>query len=136
MLSNIAAPVLSSSPHEGVIGRVAVRPGRSDALVRLDELLWVPGSLRILNADNVPLRGVYPGSVRDGLALIGQGSAAALMGTLRPGIRAVDVDLDDPLCVACSRRGSGLGSGAWLRHAGPAVGQGRPRARADRGPGS
>ena len=97
MLSNIAAPVLSSSPHEGVIGRVAVRPGRSDALVRLDELLWVPGSLRILNADNVPLRGVYPGSVRDGLALIGQGSAAALMGTLRPGIRAVDVDLDDPL---------------------------------------
>lgn len=65
--------------------------------MRLDELLWVPGSLRILNADNVPLRGVYPGSVRDGLALIGQGSAAALMGTLRPGIRVVDVDLDDPL---------------------------------------
>lgn len=99
MRSNIAPSVLSSSPHEGVAGRVAGHMGRSAALERLDELVWVPGSLRLLDAANIQLPGVYPGTVRDGLALVGHGAAAAVMGTLRPGIRAVDVDLDDPLAT-------------------------------------
>ena len=97
MLPTLAGIEPWSSPHGAAVGRVTDRRGWSDALARLDELLWVSGSLRVLDAGNAQLRAVYPGSVRDGLALIGQGSAAALMGTLRPGIRAVDVDLDEPL---------------------------------------
>ena len=94
----------SSSTPQVRRPRRVVDTDSAQLLERLDDLLWVPGTLRVLDEHNVPLRGVYPGSVSHGLALIGQGPAAALMGTLRPGIRAVDVDLDDPLASQARNR--------------------------------
>lgn len=79
-----------------------------DALVRdlgaLDELLFEPGAFFVVDDANERLPGVYPGSAAAGLALIGRGAAeqtavtaaAAVVGRLRSGVRAVDIDLPEP----------------------------------------
>lgn len=58
----------------------------------VDELLFTGGWFA-LDAANMRVAGVRPSSLGAGLALLGQGRVATVVGRLRPGVVAVDVDL-------------------------------------------
>lgn len=58
----------------------------------VDELLFTSGWFA-LDAQNMRVAGVRPASLAQGLSLIGQGRVATIVGRLRPGVVAVDVDL-------------------------------------------
>lgn len=58
----------------------------------VDELLFTSDWFA-LDAQNMRVSGVRPSSLTQGLSLIGQGRVATIVGRLRPGVVAVDVDL-------------------------------------------
>ncbi|WP_263119329.1 hypothetical protein [Cellulomonas sp. RIT-PI-Y] len=80
---------------------------------QLDDLLFLPRGWFAIDRRNTRVRGVNPPTLTAGLALIGQGRVASIVGTLRPEARAVDIDLGGELGATaiasvadwCARRG-------------------------------
>lgn len=72
-----------------------VTPTRAMALLALDEHLFnpSPASWLAIDAGNQRVKGVALPSLEAGLELVGRGRVAALVGHLRDGVGAVDVDL-------------------------------------------
>lgn len=79
----------------------------------LDAALFMPHGWFAIDAANVRVPGVTPGSLDDALRLVGRGRVATVVGRLRPEVVAVDVDLAGDLGLIarehltdwCSRRG-------------------------------
>ena len=76
-------------PRHSSRRRVAV----AASLLDLDELMFAPSGWFVIGADNQPVKGVRIGSLEAGLALLGEGTVATVVGRLRPDVRVVDVDL-------------------------------------------
>lgn len=55
--------------------------------------MFAPSGWFVIGADNQPVKGVRIGSLEAGLALLGEGTVATVVGRLRPDVRVVDVDL-------------------------------------------
>ncbi len=102
----------------------------ADAVSRrlLDELLFCSTSWFAIDAANTRVRGVCPGGLQAGLALVGRGAVASIVGRLRSGVVGLDVDaaggLGDLAAEAVAdwcdhrglwhiRRASGGGRGRW-----------------------
>lgn len=124
MVPTLAPESSVSSPPVGG------RPDRrvASALV-IDSLLFDPaGRWFCIDEHNVALPGAFP-DLQAGLARVRAGVAAAVVGTLRTGVRVVDVDVDDERAdliastiaswalqrgLWCMRRASG--GGEWREH--------------------
>lgn len=72
--------------------RVATRSGVSEEWQPVDELLFDDGWFA-LDVDNARVSGVRPSSLTAGLAMVGRGRVATVVGRLRPDVVGVDVDL-------------------------------------------
>jgi hypothetical protein len=67
----------------------------------------------VIGSDNQPVKGVRVASLEAGLALVGEGAVATVVGRLRPQVRVVDVDLEgerghaaaEQLANWCRRKG-------------------------------
>lgn len=57
------------------------------------DLLLFDGGWFVLDADNQRVAGVRPATLSKGLAMLGSGRVATVVGRLRPGVVAVDIDL-------------------------------------------
>lgn len=68
------------------------RAGVPVTWLRVDELLF-DGDWFALDSGNQRVPGVRPGSLAKGLAMVGRGRVATIVGRLRPGVVAVDIDL-------------------------------------------
>lgn len=55
--------------------------------------MFLPSGWFVIGADNQQVKGVRIGSLEAGLALLGEGKVATVVGRLRPDVRVVDVDL-------------------------------------------
>ena len=75
--------------------RVETRLGVSEQWRLVDELLFATDAKAwfVLDATNARVSGVRPGSLSAGLAMVGRGRVATVVGRLRPGVVGVDVDL-------------------------------------------
>lgn len=85
----------------------------SQAVRALDAALFEPRGWFAIDADNVRVAGVTPGTLDEALRLVGRGQVATIVGRLRPEVIAVDVDLagdlgliaTDQLTDWCTRHG-------------------------------
>lgn len=75
--------------------RTASRPGVSEQWRPVDEMLFnaAAGGWFALDEGNQRVAGVRPVSLDKGLAMVGRARVATVVGKLRPGVIAVDVDL-------------------------------------------
>lgn len=86
--------MLSTITDETVAGeRLNGRPGVSDALTSLDGHLFQADSWRALSRTNTQVKGVYPATLAQGLALVGRAGVATIYGRLRDAVRVVDIDV-------------------------------------------
>lgn len=98
------------------------------AAAEIDQALFVGDSWFCLDARNVRVPGVHPGSLTAALHLIGQGRIATVVGRLRPQVAGIDIDagggvgdqLHASLLAWCAERDlwtlarpSGGGAGRW-----------------------
>ncbi len=68
----------------------------ADVLTRLDHRLFSPTGLFLIDAANRRIPHVTPSSMRDALARVSRGEAAAVVGHLNPSFWVVDVDVAGP----------------------------------------
>lgn len=105
MLLRIANQSASAS-----ISATEVRSRRvSKALTTLDAALFEPTGWFAIDSANSRVPGVAVPSPEAGLALVGQGTVASIVGRLRPGVCVVDVDLKGERGPAEERRRCQIG---------------------------
>lgn len=73
---------------------VAARAGLSTPVVRVDAAIFEPARFFFIDEANRRVDGPVPGDVRDALGRVGSGPVASVVGRLRSGWVAVDVDVD------------------------------------------
>lgn len=61
---------------------------------QVDEALFREDGWFVIDEDNVRVPRVWPSTLTAGLAMVGQGSVATVVGELRPGVVVVDVDVE------------------------------------------
>ncbi len=91
-MPTIASPDLrASTPRRNVGGRVTISSSRAE----LDRLLFEPSGWFALGADNHRLPALVVATLADGLARVGRGEVATIVGQLKSGFLVVDVDVDE-----------------------------------------
>lgn len=80
---------------------------------RLDDALFETGAWFVIDAENRRVPGVSVASLPHGKSLIGQGRVATVVGRLRPGFAAIDVDVEGVMGEAITE-----GLAAWCRDRG------------------
>lgn len=84
------------SPARKHLRRPARRVSRA-SLYALDALLFEPASWFALDVSNRRVPGVAPSSLDAALSLVGHGAVATVVGRTRPGVLAVDIDVEGVL---------------------------------------
>lgn len=125
-MTGSAGPLCRISPAEPAQSRPA-DPATS-ACREIDDLLFQPSGWFAIDTRNTRLKRVTPGTLDQGLALVGRGDVATIVGQLRPGIVAIDIDAAGELgneavealrswCAVRNlwhlQRASGGGPGRW-----------------------
>lgn len=111
MSRSVTPPPASAVVDLSSTRRVVSHEGRREALTRLDALLFRPARFFTVDHRNVRVAGVWPATAATALELVGHGGVAAIVGELREGVRAVDIDLDDPTATTVRQALT-----AWARH--------------------
>lgn len=98
-MPRVATSYPNSEHREKTAGRVAAvsRPEHAHpplSVVALDAALFQGDAWFAIDARNVRVAGVAVPSLEAGLALVGEGSVASIVGRLRPEVSVVDVDLE------------------------------------------
>lgn len=88
-------PTIAATPSDGAHPNT---PRRVDStLLELDNYLFNTARWFAIDRDNQRVRGVVVPTLEKGLTFVGHGRVATLVGQLRPGVAAVDVDVPGDL---------------------------------------